>query len=150
MVFQRRIQLEVLYLGWMDCKWKELVATCWSTKGCLSFNENIRNLTSGDLGNSTCGNLTGSSRIEKENVMYLLDLFDRRGEKGQCDLVCGALLDDWAVLVYVDVLFTFSECSFNSLGKWSYSREWVWNVGTKSMLHCFTEMKCQVSDTSGI
>ena len=28
--------------------------------------------------------------------MYLLDLFEGRGEKGQYDLVCGALLDDWA------------------------------------------------------
>ena len=31
--------------------------------------------------------------------MYLLDSFEGRGEKGQCDLVCGALLDDWVMLV---------------------------------------------------
>ena len=55
--------------------------------------------------------------------MYLLDLFDGRWEKGQCDLVCGVLLDDWSILVYVDVLFTCGECSFNSLGSWPYSIE---------------------------
>ena len=82
--------------------------------------------------------------------MYLLDSLEKRGEKRQCDLVCGALLDDWALLVYVDVLFTLRECSFSSLGSCSYFKEWVWNLGTKSMLHCFREMKCQVSDTSGI
>ena len=82
--------------------------------------------------------------------MYLLDSLEKRGEKRQCDLVCGALLDDWALLVYVDVLFTCGECSFNSLGSWSYSKERAWNLQTKSMLHCFREMKCQVNDTSGI
>ena len=35
------------------------------------------------------------------------------------------------MLVYVDVLFTCGECGFNSLGSWPYSREWVWNLGTK-------------------
>ena len=53
----------------------------------------------------------------------------------------------WLMLVYVDVLFPCGECGFNSLGSWSYSKEWVWNLGTKSMLHCFREMKCQLGDT---
>ena len=35
------------------------------------------------------------------------------------------------MLVYVDVLFTCGECGFSSLGSWPYSREWVWNLGTK-------------------
>ena len=35
--------------------------------------------------------------------MYLLDLFEERGEKEQYDLVCGAPLDDWANGGYVDV-----------------------------------------------
>ena len=68
--------------------------------------------------------------------MYLLDLFEGRWEKGQCDLVCGVLLDDWAMLVYVDVLFTCDKCSFNSLGSLSYSKEWVWILGTQS-IHAF-------------
>ena len=44
-------------------------------------------------------------------------------EKQQCDLVCGVILDDWAMLVHVDFLFTCGECSFNSLGSWSYSKK---------------------------
>ena len=45
--------------------------------------------------------------------MYLLDLFEGRGEKGQCDLVCGASLDDWADGGYADVLLmlTCGECA---------------------------------------
>ena len=57
--------------------------------------------------------------------MYLQDLFEGRGEKGQCDLVCRALLGDWVMLVYDDVLFTCGECSFKSLGSWSYFKERV-------------------------
>ena len=37
--------------------------------------------------------------------MYFLDLFEKGGEKGQCDLVCAAPLDDWANGGYVNVLF---------------------------------------------
>ena len=54
------------------------------------------------------------------------------------------------ILVYIDVLFTCGECGFNSLGSWSCSKEWVWDLGTKSMSHCFREVKCQLGDTSGI
>ena len=50
------------------------------------------------------------------------------------------------MLVYVDVLFTCCECGYNSLGSWSYSKEWLWNLGTKSMLHFFREVKCQLGD----
>ena len=75
--------------------------------------------------NPACGDSTGSNRIEKDKVVYLLDLLEGSCEKGQCDLVCGVLLGDLAMLVYVDVLLTCGECSFNSLGSWSYSKEWV-------------------------
>ena len=33
---------------------------------------------------------------------------------------------------YVDA--TCDECGFGSLGSWSYSKEWVWNLGTKTVL----------------
>ena len=71
--------------------------------------------------------------------MYLLDLFEGRREKEQSNLVRGVLLDDWATLVYVDVLFTCGECSFNSLVSWSYSEEWVWNLGRQS-IHSFIHL----------
>ena len=32
--------------------------------------------------------------MRKTRVAYLLDLFEGRREKGQCNLVCGAPLDD--------------------------------------------------------
>ena len=45
------------------------------------------------FGNPTCDDSTRSNRIEKDKVV---DLFEGRGKKGQCDLMCGAPLDDWA------------------------------------------------------
>ena len=37
------------------------------------------------------------------------------------------------------MLMSYSgEYDFNSLGSWSYSKEWVWNLRTKSILHYFT------------
>ena len=48
------------------------------------------------LGNLACGASAGSKWIEKDKVIYLLDLFEGRGEKEQWDLVCGASLDHWA------------------------------------------------------
>ena len=76
----------------------------------------IRNLTSGDMRIP----LTG---LEKIRLVYLLDLFEGKGEKGQCDLVCGAPSGDWANGGYIDVLFTCSECGFSSFGSWTYSEE---------------------------
>ena len=73
--------------------------------------------------NPACGDSNGSNQIEKDKVLYLLDLFERRWENGHCDLLCGVLLDYWTMLVYVDVLFTCGEYSYNSLGSWPYSKE---------------------------
>ena len=39
-----------------------------------------------------------------------------RGEKGQCDLVCGAPWNDWGNGGYVDVLFTCGVCSSTLFG----------------------------------
>ena len=38
----------------------------------------------------------GVAGLRKTRIVYLLDLFERRGKKGQCDLVCGAPLNDCA------------------------------------------------------
>ena len=73
--------------------------------------------------NPACGDSTGSNPIGKGKVVYLLDLFEGRWGNGWCDLVCVVHLDDMAMLLYVDVLFTCGECSFNYLGSWSYSKE---------------------------
>ena len=63
--------------------------------------------------------------------------------------MCGALLDDWVNVGYV-VLFTCCEFGFSSLENSSCSKELVWNLGARSMLHCFREVKCQQGDTPGI
>ena len=47
--------------------------------------------------NPACGDSTKSNRIEKGKFVYLLDLFEGRLEKVQCDLMCGVPLDDWAI-----------------------------------------------------
>ena len=64
----------------------------------------------------------------------------------------GVLLEDWAMLVYVDVLFTCDECTFNSLGSWSYSKEWVRILGHKVSIYLFIHsfVKFQLGDTPGI
>ena len=46
--------------------------------------------------NPACGDSAGSKRIEKDKVVYLLDMFEKGWEKGQCYLVCVVHLDDWA------------------------------------------------------
>ena len=38
------------------------------------------------------------------------------------------LIDDWTNAGSVDAVFTYG---FSSSGSWSYSREWVWNLGAE-------------------
>ena len=46
--------------------------------------------------NPACDDSTRSKRIEKDKVVYLLDLFEGRWETGQCYLVYVVYLVDWA------------------------------------------------------
>ena len=46
---------------------------------------------------------------------------------------------------YIDVSLTCCECGSGSMGSWSYSKEWVWNLGTKSV-----KVKLQHDDIPGI
>ena len=136
--------------AWNKCM--ELVVAGWCTRKWLRFDQIIRNLTSGDCGISLLLIRLGVTGLRKTRVVYFLDLFEGRAEKQQCDLVCVVCLQMIGlILVYVvNVLFTCGKSSFNSLGSWSYSKEWVWNLGTKSMLYCIREVKCQQGDTPGI
>ena len=72
----------------------ESVAAGWCTTKWLRFNQTVRNLTSGDLGIPLVVILLGVTRLRKTGAVYLLNLFERRGAKGQCDLVCVTPLDD--------------------------------------------------------
>ena len=48
----------------------------------------MTNLTSGDLGIPLLVIQLGLTGLKKTRALYLLDLFETRGEKGKCDLVC--------------------------------------------------------------
>ena len=71
-----------------------LVATGWGTGKWLRFDQTIRNINSDDLGIPFVEIQLGVTGLNKTRVVYLLDLFEERREKEQCDLVCGAPLGD--------------------------------------------------------
>ena len=50
--------------------------------------------------------MTGSTGLKKIWLLYLLDLFEGRGEKGQCDLVCVEHL--WMIGLMVVMLMAYS------------------------------------------
>ena len=54
----------------------------------MSLYQTMRNLTSGDLGILLVVIQQGVTRLKRTKVVYLLDLFEGRGEKGQFNLVC--------------------------------------------------------------
>ena len=56
---------------------------------------------------SRCGDSTGSTRLKKIRLVYLLDLFEGRREKGQCDLVCVERL--WMIGLIVVMLIPYSQ-----------------------------------------
>ena len=75
-------------------------------------------------GNPACGDSTGSTGLKKIRLMHLLDLFEERWEKGQCDLVCVERL--WMIGLMVVMLMSYSrvvECGFSSFGSWSCSEQ---------------------------
>ena len=59
----------------------------------MRFGQTIRDVTSGDWAVQLVVIRPGVTGLRKTRVVYLLDLLERRGGKGQCDLVCGAPLD---------------------------------------------------------
>ena len=105
---------------WEDCKYKEFVTAGISRGKWLKFEQTIRNLSSGHLGIPLVVSRLRATGLKKTRTVYLLDLFKVWRENGQCNLVA--------------VLFIRSECGFGSLGSWSYSKEWVWNLGAKNVL----------------
>ena len=66
----------------------ELVAAGWCTTKWLRFDQTKRNLTSSDLKITLVVIRLGATGLRKERVVYFLDLFEGRGKKGQCGLVC--------------------------------------------------------------
>ena len=66
----------------------EFMDAGWCTRKWLRLYQIIRNLTSGDMLILLVVIRLGVSGLKKIRLVYLLDLFEGRGEKGQCDLVC--------------------------------------------------------------
>ena len=62
----------------------------------LRFNQTIRSLASPDLVIPLLVIHLGVTGLRKTRVVYFLDLFEGRGENGQCDLLYGVPLDYWA------------------------------------------------------
>ena len=72
----------------MDCRCMEFVAVGWCTRKWLRLYQTTRDLTSGDLGIALVVTRLGVTGLKKTRVVYLLDLFEGKGENEQCDLVC--------------------------------------------------------------
>ena len=73
---------------WVECKCTELVAASWCIGKWLRLYQTILNLVPGNIGILLVVVRLGVAGLKKIRVMYLLDLFEGRGEKGQCDLAC--------------------------------------------------------------
>ena len=72
----------------MDCRCMEFVAVGWCTRKWLRLYQTIRDLTSDDLRIVLVVTRLGVTGLKKTRVVYVLDLFEGKGEKKQCDLVC--------------------------------------------------------------
>ena len=111
--------------------------TSGSCKGkWLRVDRTIRDLTCGDLEIPLLVIRLGVTEPKNSEFVWLIDLLEGRGKKGGGDLVyVERPLGDWAIDGCVDVLVTnvvrLREYGFISLGNWSYSREWVWDLRTK-------------------
>ena len=73
----------------------ELVASDWCTRKWLRFDQTARNLTSSILQIPLVVIQPGVTGLEKTRSC-ISQTYLREGKKGQCDLMCGAPLDDWA------------------------------------------------------
>ena len=102
---------------WVECNCMEFVAVGWCRRKWLRLYQTIRNLTSGDMVIHLWW-FNREYRIEKDQAHVSPRPVWGKRERGQCDLVCvcGALLDDWGNVGYVNVLITCGECGFSSFG----------------------------------
>ena len=60
----------------------EFVATGWCTRKWLRLYQTIKNLTYGDMGVPLAVMQLGVTALKKIELVYLLDLFEGKGEKG--------------------------------------------------------------------
>ena len=61
----------------------EFITVGYCTKTWLRFDQNVRNLPSGDLGIPFVVSRLGVAGLKKTSIVYLLDLFEGRWQNGQ-------------------------------------------------------------------
>ena len=126
----------------MDCNCMELLTVGWCTRKWLRL---------WWFENTTLGDSIGRNWIElNQGRVSPRPVWGKRGEGAVWFSVWAAPLDNWANGGHVDVFLTCVDHGFSPLESWFYSKELVWNFGTKGMLHCFRERRCQQGDTPGI
>ena len=91
---------------WVECKCMEFVAAGLCARKWLRLYQTTRNATSGDIGIRLVVIWLGVADLEKIRLVYLLDLFEARGEKEQCNLVCLEHL--WVIGLMVVILMSYS------------------------------------------
>ena len=72
----------------------------------MRFDQTIRNITSGDLGIPFLLIRPVVPGLKKTRFAHLPDMFELRGEQGQCDLVCEECL--WMIGLMVVMLMSYS------------------------------------------
>ena len=91
---------------WVEFRCIEFVATGWGTGKWSKIYQTITNLTSGDMGISLLVIQLGVTGLKKIRLIYLLGLFQGRGEKGQGNLVC--VEHHWVIGLMVVMLMSYS------------------------------------------
>ena len=84
----------------------EFVTEGWCTRKWFRLYQIIRNLTSGDLGIPLVLIRPVVPGMKNNRLVHLSDLFEGRGEKGLCDLMCVERL--WMIGLMVLMLMSYS------------------------------------------
>ena len=129
--FQMRIWPEVLWMwGVGELKVHGIRSRRLVSKEVVEARSNYKKSYVWWFGNPVYGDSTGSNLIEEDQGPVSTRLvWGKREEGALWYSACGASSDDWANGGYDDKC---GECGFGSLGSWSYSHDWVLNLGDKN------------------
>ena len=131
---------------WLDMLWVWVVGRLLVQVEVVKVESNYKRSYFWWPGNPASGDSTESNRIEKVQGCVSAGLVWGKGREGAMWLsACGVASDNQDNGDYIDVSLTCCECGSGSMGSWSYSKEWVWNLGTKSV-----KVKLQHDDIPGI
>ena len=129
---------ELLSYEWGGLQVHEICRCSLVYKEVVEALSNYKNSSFWWFGNPACSDSIASKQIEKkQGRVSLRPVWGKRGKRTVWFSVFGLPLNDWANGGSAVVLFTYDQRGFSFLRSWFYSKEWVWNLVTKSMLHCF-------------